>query len=131
MNKLTSIFICLLLAITCQARIITVDDDGPADFNNIQAAIDDSNDGDIVEVQPGIYSGSGNRDIDFKGKVITVRSKDPNDLNIAATTIIDCNGTGTDPHCGFQFHSNENSNSILVGLTITNGFRVLVRCYYI
>ena len=29
----------LLLALPCQARIITVDDDLPADFNNIQAGI--------------------------------------------------------------------------------------------
>ena len=55
MKKLIFIFACLFLAVPSQARIITVDDDGPADFNTIQAAIDDSNDGDIVKVQSGIY----------------------------------------------------------------------------
>jgi len=112
----------LLLAVPCGARIITVDDDGPADFNNIQAAIDDANDGDVVVVQPGIYTGEGNRDIDFKGKAITVCSKDPNDPNIVATTIVDCNGTETDPHRGFYFHNGEDNTSVLSGFTITNGY---------
>lgn len=49
-------------------------DDGPADFNNIQAAIDDSNDGDTIIVADGTYTGLNNREIDFKGKAITVRS---------------------------------------------------------
>ena len=48
MKKLTLLWICLLLTIPSQAGIIYVDDDGPADFNNIQAAIDDSNDGDTI-----------------------------------------------------------------------------------
>jgi parallel beta-helix repeat protein len=36
-------------------QIIHVDDDGSADFNNIQAGIDAAQDGDIVCVAPGIY----------------------------------------------------------------------------
>jgi len=51
MKKWIFAFALLFLAIPCQARIISVDDDGTADFNNIQAAINDSNDGDIIEVQ--------------------------------------------------------------------------------
>ncbi|MBN2588373.1 MAG: hypothetical protein JXA96_00805, partial [Sedimentisphaerales bacterium] len=60
---------------TLADRIIYVDYDCPADFNNIQAAIDDANDGDIVLVAPGTYTGEGNRDIDFMGKAITVKSE--------------------------------------------------------
>jgi hypothetical protein len=115
-------FICLLLVLPCRARTITVDDDGIADFNNIQAAINDSNDNDVIIVRPGIYTGWGNRDIDFNGLAITVRSIDPNDPNTVAATIIDCNGTETEPHRGFCFDSGEDANSILDGLTITNGF---------
>ena len=59
---------------TFAGKIIYVDDDGPADFTNIQAAIDDANHGDTVEVRPGTYTGDGNRDIDFLGKAITIRS---------------------------------------------------------
>ena len=115
-------FICLLQVLPCRARTITVDDDGIADFNNIQAAINDSNDNDVIIVRPGIYTGQGNRDIDFNGFAITVRSIDPNDPNTVAATIIDCNGTETEPHRGFCFDSGEDANSILDGLTITNGF---------
>ena len=120
-----TIFLLFLLtsaSATVHAKIIYVDDDGPADFSNIQAAIDDANDGDIIIVNPGTYTGDGNRDIDFKGKAITVRSTDPNDPNIVAATIIDCEGSDEDNHRGFYFRSGEDENSILEGLTITNGF---------
>jgi putative hemolysin len=101
----------------CPKRIIYVDDDGPADFNNIQTAIDDTNDGDTIVAADGTYRGNGNRDIDFKGKAITVRSE-----NGPENCIIDCGGSWEDPHRGFYFHSGEEANSVLEGLTITNGY---------
>ncbi|MHC4500820.1 MAG: LamG-like jellyroll fold domain-containing protein, partial [Planctomycetota bacterium] len=79
----------------------------PAQYGRIQAAIDAAVNGNTVVVLPGTYTGEGNRDIDFLGKAITVRSIDPNDPNIVAATIIDCNGTEDDPHRGFYFHSGE------------------------
>jgi predicted outer membrane repeat protein len=118
MKKAVLFFAVLVAAIPCVARIITVDDDGPADFNNIQAAIDDANKQDTVEIQSGRYTGPGNRDINFKGKVITVRSTDPNDPNVVAATIIDCNEI---PHA-FIFTSRERPFSVLAGLTIINAF---------
>ena len=118
MRRLILFLACLAVVLPCQGRTITVDDDGPADFNNIQAAIDDSSDGDTIILQPGRYTGAGNRDIDFRGKAITVRSTDPNEPSTVAATIIDCNGTGR----GFYFHSGESENSVLDGVTITNGY---------
>jgi len=126
MRRLIFAFVCLLLAAPCRAKIITVDDDGLADFNNIQAAIGDSNDGDTVLVADGTYTGEGNRDIDFLGKEITLRS-----VNGPKNCIIDCNGTEIDPHRGFYFHNNEDANSVLDGFTITNGYEQLgagIRC---
>ncbi len=102
-----------LVALPCRARIITVDDDAPADFTTIQAAINDANDGDIVVIQPGTYTGDGNRDIDFLGKAVVVTSTDPNDSNTVAATIISGDA--------FIFQSGEDANSILDGLTITHG----------
>jgi len=122
MRKAVLILSWLLLAIACQADIIIVDDNGAADFDNIQAAIDDSNDGDIVVVFPGRYTGDGNRDIDFGGRAITVQSVAPDDPYIVGATIIDCEGTEADPHRGFYFHSWEAGDSVLAGLTITNGY---------
>ena len=117
MRKAAFVFAWLFLAVCCQGRIITVDDDGPAEFDNIQAAIDDANDGDEIVIADGIYTGVGNRDIDFLGKAITVKSQSgPNNC------IIDCNGTEDDPHRGFYFHNNEDTNSVLDGFSISNGY---------
>jgi len=115
----------LLLGIVSVAagRTIYVDDDGPADFSNIQAAINDANNGDTVIVADGVYTGPGNRDIDFGGMAITVRSE-----NGPENCIIDCNGTESDRHRGFYFHSGENANSAIIGLTITNGYAICDYC---
>jgi hypothetical protein len=106
-----------MLCVPCSARIITVDDDGPADFNNIQAAIDDAKDGDTVVVRDGIYTGEGNRDINFLGKAIVVKSE-----NGPENCIVDCNGSETELHRGFDFQNGEEPNSVVDGFTITNGY---------
>ena len=87
------------------------------DALTIQQAIDHSFNGDTVVVASGIYTGQGNRDIDFRGKAITVRSADGPD-----TCIIDCQGTAEEPHRGFYFHSSEGNASVLSGFTIRNGY---------
>jgi parallel beta-helix repeat protein/predicted outer membrane repeat protein len=85
----------------------------PGQYATIQAAIDAADDTDVVEIANGTYTGTGNKNLDFGGRAITVRSAagDP------ALCIIDCQGDGR----GFDFHSNEGPNSIVEGLTITNG----------
>lgn len=60
----------VLVGASARADLITVDDDGPADFDTIQAAIDFAVGGDVVLVQPGAYVEA----IDFLGKAIAVRS---------------------------------------------------------
>ena len=113
-----SIFLPAMTCTSAVARIIYVDDDGPADFNNIQAAIDDANDGDTVLVVDGTYTGDGNENIDFKGKAITLRSK-----NGPGNCIIDCNAGPSHYSRGFYFHSGEDADSVLDGFTITNGYQ--------
>jgi hypothetical protein len=81
-------------------------------FDSIQEAIDASDGHATINVLDGTYTGSGNRDIDFYGKAIILRS-----LNGAATCIIDCEGLGR----GFDFHSGETQQTIVAGFTITNG----------
>ena len=93
----------------------------PSEYPTIQDAIDAAVDDDAVIIAPGIYTGDGNRDLDFLGKAITVRSTNPEDPCVVAATIIDCNGTESDPHRGFYFHNNEDANSVLSGLNITGG----------
>jgi hypothetical protein len=116
MKKLILALVFLFSIGTSKARIITVNDLGTADFNNIQAAINDANNGDTVIVASGMYTGHGNRDIDFLGKAITLRSE-----NGPENCIINCNGTESEPHRGFYFHCAEDANSVLDGFTITHG----------
>jgi hypothetical protein len=107
----------LTMQLAAAGKTIYVDDDGPVDFNKIQAAINDANDGDTVVVADGIYKGPGNRDIDFNGKAITVRSqKGPENC------VIDCKGTESEPHRAFVFDSGEDANSVLDGFRIINGY---------
>lgn len=91
-------------------------------FDTVQEAIDIAEQGDIIIVLRGTYTGEGNREIDFKGKQITVRSTDPNDPAVVAETIIDCDASETDSSCGFIFQSYETPQSIVAGLTITGGY---------
>ena len=113
---LMSVLLVGALCISAVGKTIYVDNDGPADFNNIQAGIDASADGDTVLIAPGTYTGEGNRDIDFEGKAITVKSEEG-----PQTCIIDCQGSKDDPHRGFQFVSGEGRDSVLAGFKIING----------
>ena len=46
----------LACATTLMGDVLTVDDDGPADFSTIQAAIDAAESGDEILVAPGVYT---------------------------------------------------------------------------
>jgi hypothetical protein len=122
MMKNAIILTILLAAIPCSAAIITVEPDGSGDAPTIQDAVDIAGTGDEIVLAIGTYTGNGNRDIDFGGRSITVRSTNPNDPCIVAATIIDCEGDPWEPHRGFSFTSGEDANSIVSGLTVTNGF---------
>ncbi len=93
----------------------------PSEYPTIQAAIDAAQPGDAVVLAPRVYTGDGNRDIDFCGKPITVRCTDPEDPAMVATTIVDCGVCEEDPHRGFTFYSDESANSVLAGVTVVNG----------
>ena len=111
--NLTLIICFSLLSPLTYAATINV----PADQPTIQAGIDTAQNGDTVLVDDGIYRGEGNVNIDFKGKRITLKSK-----NGADKTIIDCE-VNFDTR-GFIFQNNETDASVLDGFTVKNGKHV-------
>jgi len=89
----------------------------PDEYPTIQQAIDVSWNGGTVWVDDGKYTGPGNRDIDFKARSISVKSRSGPE-----NCIIDCNGTQLHNHRGFQFQNAEGESSILEGFTIIKGY---------
>jgi hypothetical protein len=102
----------LLFACPASAREWSVRTDGSGDAPTIQAAIAAAAPGDRVVLEAGIFTGPGNRDVDFLGKAITVTSAAG-----AEATVIDCQGLGR----GFVFQSGEDLNSLLEQVTVTGG----------
>ncbi|MBE0535983.1 MAG: hypothetical protein IH624_09970 [Phycisphaerae bacterium] len=87
----------------------------PQHYSTIQQAIDLAEDGETVLVADGVYTGTGNTNIDFKGKAITVRS-----VNGPDNCIIDCQNVAG--RRGFYLHSGEGADSVIKGFTVTRGY---------
>ncbi|MHC4084938.1 MAG: right-handed parallel beta-helix repeat-containing protein [Planctomycetota bacterium] len=86
-------------------------------FATIQQGIYTATTGDTIDVNEGTYYYSYYGNINFWGKAITVRSKDPNDWSVVEATVIDGNNLGS----VVTFNAGETSASILEGFTITDG----------
>ena len=138
MTKISLISLLILLMFTASiaySKNIHVDcnnTEGPWDgtpehpYQYIQDGIDAASDSDTVLVADCTYKGNRNKNLDFKGKAITVTSE-----NGAENCIIDCENSGR----GFYFHSDETSSSVVSGFTIRNGRRnrsdgAGIYCYY-
>lgn len=101
----------LMLSIPIMSYAVTRTVGPGQQYQTIQAGIDASSDGDTVVINDDVYTGEGNKNIDFKGKAIQVLSKNGRDR-----VIIDCKKDGR----GFIFQSGEGSDSILTSVTIRN-----------
>ncbi len=89
--------------------------DGTGDFPTIQAAIDHARAGDTIELIDGRYF---ERDIDFRGKGITVKSRSGN----PDACVIDVRGSVGNPGRGFLFVSGEGRRSRLMGVRVTHAY---------
>ena len=86
----------------------------PAQYTTIGDALLVAENGDVIEIADGIYSGFGNYNLNFAGKAITIQSANGPDNCIIQ---IDQHYTR-----GFVFISGETNNSILKGITFRDGY---------
>ena len=83
-GRLLFVFAALVVALIpfgtapATAAVLHVDPSGTGPYPNIQAAITAAVDGDFVELADGVYQGTGNYNIDFLGKAITLHSQSDN-----------------------------------------------------
>lgn len=84
----------------------------PGDYTTIQSAINAASAGDTVLVAPGTYIGPDNRNLNFYGKALTLRSEQGPDVTIIDAQHLD--------RC-FVFSSNEGLDTVVEGFTIRNG----------
>jgi len=119
MKKLTVLALAVKILLSfvgvCSAGTIYLN---PGPGTPIQTAINNSNNGDVIIVQPGLYV----ENINMAGpagvpKAIPLQSTDPGDPAIVTTTIIDGGGAGSVITC----NSGEGPKTIISGFVITNG----------
>jgi hypothetical protein len=88
----------------------------------------------VIQVERGIYCGTGNQNIDFLGKrVILTALRGPEETVIDLGSTTDCDGTAlcTAAPAGtyaFNFHTSETSDSRVIGFTIRNAPTSAIRC---
>jgi len=85
----------------------------PGDQPTIQAAIDASMDGDEIVLANMIFIGAGNRDLDFQGKAVTLRSAG----GLAQGCVIDCGMVAR----AMTFDDGEGAGTRIEDITIRNG----------
>jgi hypothetical protein len=105
--------LCVLLMPALSSYTLAAVINVPANHATIQQAINASSDGDEIIVSPGTYV----ENISFNGKNIVLRSTDPTNPGVVASTIIDGNQAGS----VVAFSGAELETCVLSGFTITNG----------
>ena len=83
----------------CDADTILVRPDGSGDAPYIHEALDYIGEGGTVLLADGVFGGFGNRDLDFHGKAVTLKSQSGS----GDGCVIDCSGSAADPHRAIEF----------------------------
>jgi hypothetical protein len=108
----------IAFSVPAAARVWHISPDGSGDVPTISAGVDSAITGDILLLEDGVYTGSGNTDISYSGKAIVISSASGNPFNC----LIDCEGSSSNYTRGFLFYSYEGEGSVLEGVTIANGY---------
>ena len=108
MNNLITCLTVSMLSGATFADTWTVDDDGKADFDNIQAAVDAASDGDEIVVMPGFY----NEAVTLWNKVLTLRG--------TSTDKVIIDGTGLDTQALIYSGPIDNHGVVVEKLTVQN-----------
>jgi FlgD Ig-like domain len=114
------VFCGLLLGAVGDAAAETylVQPDGTGDYPTIQSAVNAATHGDVIELANGIFTGDGNRDIDFEGRKLIVQSASGN----PDSCVIRCDGSETEPHRAFYIHTFEDSTALISSITMKGGY---------
>jgi len=91
----------------------------PEDYSTIQQAIDAAVDGDIVLLSPGVHRGTGNVNVDFRGKSVILRC-----VPHAGECMIDATGQ----QAALKFDRGEGRNARVEDITIAHAFDAGIIC---
>ncbi len=114
----TGLSLAVLLPALASADVIVVHPDGTGDVATIADAIAAASDGDVVELTDGVFTGPGNRNLDFLGKAITVRSQ----TGDRDACILDCETDGVGLDRAMSFVTGEGAGTVVESITIRNGY---------
>lgn len=116
---LAVVLLILLYAVTVNATTYLIEPDGSGDYETIQAAISAATDGDIIELADGIFSGTGNWNINYLGKNLTVCSVNGNPVDCIVNVPGVANGV---TQRGFRFSMGETRDAVLKDITIQGAY---------
>ncbi len=113
MKSLISLIAILATTIACHAETLTVNPDGSAQYANLSQALQQAQPGDTLLLEPGLYRGHLNRNLNhFQGSITLESAEGPQ------TCVIDCESNGQ-----FLYASiSQDSTVTLRGLTLINGY---------
>lgn len=116
-------YVLILMSCPVRSAVIHV----PGSYPTIQAGIDAAVNGDTVLVADGTYSGDGNRNIELRGKILTVMSQ-----NGPANCVINFEDSSNYYEKGFYCHQDETNLTTIRGFAFTNSsgsFSYGIACY--
>ncbi len=102
----------------CEAATWTVHADGSGDFPNIETAVQNAANGDVIELTSGTFTGSGNTDVSVVDKALTLRSQTGNPSDVT----IDCQAGASNPHRALMVYGGGSGETVIEGLKIINGY---------